>query len=144
MPKVDERLLGFAKALRKEMSPAEARLWYHLRAKRLGGVKFVRQSVRRPYIADFVARSCRLVIEVDGDTHAHSVEYDTRRTRSLEEQGYRVLRFPNAEVMSNEEGVLTAIIAALDETAPLPSAAFGGSLPLPGGEREKLGPSSAP
>ena len=65
MSRTDERLLDFAKALRKDMTPAEARLWYRLRAKRLNGIKFVRQSVRRPYIADFVARSRKLVVEIE-------------------------------------------------------------------------------
>ena len=117
------------------MTPAEARLWYHLRAKRLNGIKFVRQSVRRPNIADFVARSHKLVVEGDGDTHAFAQGYDARRTAALEREGYHVLRFTNADVMGNEEGVLLTILTAL--TAPLPSAASGGSLPLPGGERDK-------
>jgi len=69
VPKTDKRLLGYAKAMRSEMTTA-ARLWYHLRAKRLAGIKFVRQTVRAPYIADFVARSHKLLVEVDGDTHS--------------------------------------------------------------------------
>ncbi|WP_375403577.1 endonuclease domain-containing protein [uncultured Sphingomonas sp.] len=122
MPKVEERLLDFAKALRKQMTPAEARLWYHLRAKRLNGIKVVRQSVRRPYIADFVARSHKLIIEIDGDTHARSESYDVRRTVRLERDGYRVMRFTNADVMGNEDGVLTSIIAALSSSpSPRPS-----------------------
>ncbi len=121
-------LLTHAKAMRSEMTPAEARLWYHLRAKRFRGVKFVRQSVRRPYIADFVARSRKLVIEVDGDTHASAQAYDARRTAQLERLGYTVLRFTNAEVMGHEEGVLAAIAERI-LTPPLPD-------PLPKGERE--------
>ena len=135
MPRVDERLLANAKQMRTEMTPAEARLWYRLRASRLNGIKFVRQSVRRPFIADFVARSRKLVIEVDGDTHAHTAEYDAKRTAQLERLGYRVLRFTNAEVMGNVDGVMQVITEAL-HTAPLPSTGFAGSLPLPGGERE--------
>lgn len=119
MPRVDERLLHFARQLRREMTPAEARLWYHLRAKRLG-YKFVRQSVRRPYIADFLARSHKLVIEIDGDTHAHTSQYDARRTVKLERDGYRVLHFTNGEVMDNEEGVLTTILDVLaSSSSPL-------------------------
>ena len=130
MPKVDERLLNFAKALRQEMTPAEARLWYHLRAKRLDNIKFVRQSVRRPYIADFIARAHKVIIEIDGDTHADNETYDARRTAQLEREGYRVLRFTNADVLGNEEAVLTSILTMI-RTAPLPN-------PLPGGERELL------
>jgi very-short-patch-repair endonuclease len=120
VPKVDERLLAHAKQMRTEMTPAEARLWYRLRAGRQDGVKFVRQSVRRPYIADFVARSRKLVIEVDGDTHGSSVEYDARRTAQLERLGFRVLRFANVEVMQNIEWVMHNIVEAL-ATAPLPT-----------------------
>ena len=108
-----EELLTHAKAMRSEMTPAEARLWYDLRAKRLGGVKFVRQSVRRPFIPDFIARSRRLVIEVDGDTHGSTQAYDAKRTAALEAQCYRVLRFSNAEVLGNDEAVLGAIYQAL-------------------------------
>ena len=113
MPAIDKQVLRFAKELRREMTPAEARLWFYLRAKRLEGIKFVRQSVRRRYIADFLARSRKLVIEVDGDTHAGSEAYDQRRTRWLEANGYRVLRIANAEVMGNIEGVLSTILATL-------------------------------
>ena len=118
-----------------EMTPAEARLWFHLRAKRLEGIRFVRQSVRRPYIADFVARSAKLIIEIDGDTHGTSVEYDARRTAQLERLGYRVLRVTNLDVAGNVEGVMQTILENL-RAAPLPSAALGGSLPLPGGKRD--------
>ncbi|PAX07077.1 endonuclease domain-containing protein [Sphingomonas lenta] len=144
MPKIDEHLLTFAKEVRREMTPAEARLWYHLRAKRLNGVKFVRQSVRRPYIADFVARSHKLIIEIDGDTHAHSEGYDAHRTAQLERDGYRVVRFTNSDVMSNEEGVISTLLQALG-TAPLPSAALTrGSLPLLRGERDDKSNSLSP
>ena len=133
MPKVDDRLLAHAKQMRTEMTPAEARLWYRLRAGRLNGAKFVRQSVRRRYIADFVARSRKLVIEVDGDTHGSASEYDAKRTAQLERLGYQVLRFTNADIMSNVEGVMQVIIDAL-HTAPLPRRSA--ALPLPRGERE--------
>ncbi|GGA52395.1 endonuclease domain-containing protein [Sphingomonas psychrolutea] len=115
--------------MRSNPTPAEARLWYNLRAKRFEAVKFNHQVVIYPYIADFVARSRKFVIEVDGDTHSHDGAYDGRRTAWLENQGYRVIRFSNADVMGNLEGVLETISVALG-TAPLPG-------PLPEGEREK-------
>ena len=87
-----------------------------------------------PYIADFVARSRKLIVEVDGDTHDDEAK-DARRTDYLERRGYQVIQFDNADVMNNVEGVLMVILQVLDP-APLPSTAFGGSLPLPGGERE--------
>jgi len=131
VPQIPKELLEHAKDLRREMTPAEARLWYHLRAKRLNGVKFIRQNPRAGAIVDFVARSRKLIIEVDGDTHGgdEAIANDAQRTARLERQGYRVIRFNNADVMRNEEAVLAAISDAL-AAAPLPD-------PLPTGEREK-------
>ena len=129
MPQTDKQLLARAKHMRSNPTPAEARLWYNLRAKRFEAVKFSHQVVIYPYIADFVARSRKLVIELDGDSHADDGAYDARRTAWLEQQGYRVIRFTNADVMGNLDGVLETISVALG-TAPLPD-------PLPVGEREK-------
>lgn len=123
-------ILQRAKAMRSEPTGPEARLWYHLRANRLNGVKFVRQAPLGPFIVDFLARAHKLVIEVDGDTHGGDGVYDSRRTGWLEQQGYRVIRFTNADVMMSETAVLAAILGAIT-SAPLPS-------PLPAsGEREQ-------
>ncbi len=109
-----------AKQLRADLTEPERTLWNVLRANRLG-VKFQRQVVLAPYIADFAARSERLVIELDGDTHAGREAYDEARTRSLEAWGYRVLRFTNSEVMTNLEGVTRSILIELgrDPDSPL-------------------------
>ena len=96
-----------AKDLRANITPPERLLWSLLRSGRLG-VKFQRQVVLPPYIADFASRSERLVIELDGDSHAGREAYDAARTRALEERGYRVLRFTNSEVMTNPDGVVPA------------------------------------
>jgi very-short-patch-repair endonuclease len=101
-----------AKELRSRFTEPERRLWYHLRANRLE-VKFQRQVVLSPYIADFAARAERLVIELDGDSHAGREVYDAGRTRALEQRGYRVLRFTNGDVMTNLDGVLRTILIAL-------------------------------
>lgn len=136
MPKTDEILKARARAMRTEQTPAEAKLWSLLRAHRFSNVKFSRQVVVAPYILDFAARSRKIAIELDGDTHAHRLQYDAARTAYLESKGYRVIRFTNADIMGNIEGVAVIIGAALDEesravstTAPLPG-------PLPRGERE--------
>jgi very-short-patch-repair endonuclease len=117
-----------AKSMRTQATPAEAKLWSNLRGKRLAGTKFSRQVVIGPFIADFVARSRKLVIEVDGDSHGTQIEYDARRTAFLEREGYRVLRFTNSDVRDRLEGVLSSILDVL-MASPLPD-------PLPGGERE--------
>ena len=88
-----------ANELRKEPSLAEARLWSRLRNHRLHRVGFRRQHAIGPYIADFCAPGRKLVIEVDGSQHLDQLEYDAQRTAYLAEQGYRVLRFWNHEVL---------------------------------------------
>jgi very-short-patch-repair endonuclease len=110
-----------AKALRQNLTEPERRLWYHLRANRLG-VKFQRQAVPAPYIADFAARAERLVIERGGDTHGGREGYDAARTRALEQRGYRVIRFTNADVMTNLDSVLRVFSMALgsDPESPRP------------------------
>ena len=101
--------LDRAKALRRDMTDAERRLWYHLRKRRLGGVKFKRQCLIGPYIVDFVAHDAGLVIEVDGGQHVEHQAYDAERTRYLERQGYRVLRFWNDECLKQTQGVLDQV-----------------------------------
>lgn len=113
MPQTDRELLARAKQMRANPTPTEAAMWRILRAKQFENVKFARQVVIKPYIADFVARSRRLVVEIDGDTHALCEAKDTRRTAWLERQGYKVIRFTNYEVGSNLDGVACSIGAAL-------------------------------
>jgi very-short-patch-repair endonuclease len=60
-----------------------------------------------------VARSHRLIVELDGETHAGREAYDARRTAELEAQGWRVIRFANNDAMTNPEGVARAILMAL-------------------------------
>jgi very-short-patch-repair endonuclease len=117
----DPRLIEFAKAMRREMTTAERKLWYELRAKRFLSTKFRAQKVIGHYIADFSCRKPMLVIEVDGDSHAWQHDYDVVRTAYLEEQGYKVIRIWNADVMDNLDGVL-ALIAYHLESSPLPDA----------------------
>ena len=109
-----------AKELRVNLTEPERLLWNALRAGRLG-VKFQRQVVLAPYIADFASRSRRLVIELDGETHTGRQAYDAERTRALEARGYRVIRFTNDDVVTNLDGVLRAILIALgqDPDSPL-------------------------
>ena len=115
MAKRHETLRMRAKENRTNLTPPERALWEIVRSKRLGGVKFVRQPVRPPFLPDFAARSHRFIVELDGDTHGsdEAQAYDARRTALLEDQGWRVLRIPNNEVMMNPEGVARAILLAL-------------------------------
>jgi very-short-patch-repair endonuclease len=114
----DPRLIEFARSMRREMTEPEKRLWLQLRAKRFEGTKFRRQNVVGNYIADFYSRSAKLIIEVDGDSHAFSQEYDRIRENYFHKLGFGVIRFTNSDVLTNMEGVLTMIGAQL--TPPLP------------------------
>ena len=105
-----------ARRLRRDATDAERRLWYRLRARQIDDAKFVRQEPIGPYVVDFVCREQHIVIEVDGGQHATDPR-DAPRERWLRENGYRVLRFWNNDVLANTEGVLEAIAAALRETA---------------------------
>ena len=69
------------------------------------------------YIADFVSHEARLVIEVDGGQHNDSAR-DQVRDDWFEARGYRVLRYWNADVLANLEGVLSDIAAQLERRAP--------------------------
>ena len=119
----DARLTGYAKAMRKQMTEPETRIWLHVRAERFEGVKFRRQKVIGRYIADFAANEPRLVIEIDGQTHDVDDRQDAERTRYLNERGYQVIRFTNLDVMTNMEGVLIRLSEALDmaRQSPLPT-----------------------
>ena len=105
-----------ARTLRAAAPSAESLLWSRLRARRLGGFKFVRQEPIGPYFADFCCREAKLVVEVDGATHSTEAELarDAAREAFLISCGYRVLRFRNAEVYEEMDGVMETILAALE------------------------------
>ncbi|WP_245444886.1 endonuclease domain-containing protein [Pseudaminobacter soli (ex Li et al. 2025)] len=102
-----------ARSLRHGDNMAEATLWNELKAKRLGGYKFVRQMPLGPYFADFACRGRKLVVELDGSQHAES-QYDRRRDEFMRGEGYSVLRFWSVDVVKDTRGVCETILAALD------------------------------
>jgi len=119
-----------ARALRKQMTDAERRLWRHLRNRELGGWKSRRQYPVGPYIVDFICPERNMVIEVDGGQHAENVGQDIQRSAYLSKMGYRVFRFWNNEVLQETDAVLEAIFAILAGTAenspsPRPSPPLG-------------------
>ncbi|WP_234024840.1 endonuclease domain-containing protein [Tsuneonella amylolytica] len=120
-------MLPLAKRMRHEPTEAEARLWSILRGKRLGGHKFRRQEQIGDFIVDFVCFGARLIVEADGSQHAENAA-DIERAAWLENQGFRVLRFWNTDILTNTEGVGTAILAALEPPLPNPSPARGEGL----------------
>lgn len=122
-----------AKSLRRNPTEPERLLWTALRNRQLGKLKFRRQVPVGAYVADFLCLDAMLIVEVDGDTHALSQVSDDKRTTFLERAGFRVVRFANADVMANLEGVLLAIFNAA--CAPSPSQAAGLGPSLSRGER---------
>jgi adenine-specific DNA-methyltransferase len=112
------------------MTDAERALWFALRNRRLEGFKFRSQWSLGPYVADFCCLEARLVVEVDGGQHDE--KRDARRTAWLKQQGFRVVRFWNNDVLTNLDGVLEVIVAVLREQKeedphpnPLPQAGEG-------------------
>ena len=102
------------KTLRKNQTDAETLLWHRLRNRQLGGFKFRRQHALAPYIVDFVCIEKLIVVEIDGSQHALTMDADARRTKFLEQKGFRVVRFWNNEVLGNTEAVLERILALLN------------------------------
>ena len=102
-----------ARTLRQNETEAEYRLWGHLRNRLMNGHKFSRQVPLGPYVADFVCREQRLIIELDGSQHAENA-HDLVRTKWLNANGYSVLRFWNTAVLRERRAVLDTIVAALD------------------------------
>ena len=119
------------------MTPVEWLLWSRLSEWRSLGYKFRRQHPIAPYIVDFACIGGRLIIEVDGPSHDYSLAADAVRQAYLERLGWRVLRFPAAEVFRDIGAVLDAIFAVISLAPPLP-------LPAERGGRVGQASSAAP
>ncbi len=124
-----KKSLEYSKELRKNMTPAEQILWYYLRNRQLAGLKFRRQEAFDKYILDFVCFEKKLVIELDGGGHLEDKqkEHDIERDKFIEQNGYKVLRIYNNEVINNIEGVIEYILQNIETPHPNP---------LPQGARE--------
>lgn len=105
-----------AKELRKNMTPAEQKLWNVLKQNKIG-VKFRRQHPILIYIVDFYCHKHRLVIELDGEYHNKKEQRfkDEERTKALQEIGLQVLRFCNNQVLNDIETVLITIKNIIEE-----------------------------
>lgn len=110
-PKIFKR----AKELRRDMTPAEIKLWARLRAHLTADAHFRSQHAIGNYIVDFCAPRKKLIVELDGSQHLEQEEYDAERTEFLKSKGYKVLRFWNNDVMNNIDSVLNVIWDTLNE-----------------------------
>jgi very-short-patch-repair endonuclease len=100
-----------ARRLRRDQTPAERRFWTLVRTLREQGWHFRRQATIGNYVVDFACKSAGLVFEIDGDTHyvADAAQKDAVRTAYLQGRGYRVVRFTNADVVDNPDGVYLVV-----------------------------------
>ena len=105
-----------ARELRKHAPEPERRLLHALRAAH-PHLKWRHQTPVGPYYADILCHAERLIIEIDGDTHAATADQDATRTRFLQNEGYHVTRFTNADVMANLDGVTAHIAVSLGKKA---------------------------
>jgi very-short-patch-repair endonuclease len=107
--------------LRKNSTKSESILWQAVRNRKLNGKKFLRQhplqfvidGKRRFFIADFYCHERKLVVELDGRIHEQQKDYDELRTHIINSLGVEVIRFTNAEIEHNLDGVLNKIRQAL-------------------------------
>jgi very-short-patch-repair endonuclease len=109
-----------ARAMRKEPTEAEKKLWYMLRDRRFAGVKFRRQVPVGRYIADFACLRRKLIVEADGGQHFQD-NADAARGAWFAREGYTVVRYSNLDILKNPEGVfedLTTRLATLPYHVP--------------------------
>ncbi|HEY1031804.1 MAG TPA: endonuclease domain-containing protein [Flavipsychrobacter sp.] len=114
----NKQLRGLAGKLRKDMTKAEASLWkYVLRAGMMKGYTFNRQRPVLTYIADFMCKPLKLIIEIDGITHQFEDvgAKDVQRQQALQEAGYTILRFSDNDVLNDIENVKYAIADCIED-----------------------------
>ena len=102
-----------ARTLRQNMTDAERRVWQILRSHQMNGYRFRRQAPIGRYIADFVCHEARLIVEIDGGQHDRSSLREAECAGFLQNEGYRILRFWNTEVLANLDGVHEAFVEEL-------------------------------
>jgi very-short-patch-repair endonuclease len=110
-----------ARELRRDPTEAEKILWRALR-EAFSDAKFRQQVPMGPYFADFCSHGAKLIVEADGGQHDEAAAYDAQRTRFLESEGYKVLRFWNNDILQNIDGVITTIALQI----PSPPVGEGG------------------
>lgn len=110
-----------ARSLRRNLTSAETRLWWHLRKRvPLEGTSWRRQVPLGSYVVDFCCLKHKLIVEVDGASHSYDAQQarDAERDGALQRQGFRVLRFTNHTVLTDIDAVMDTVHAHLAEIAP--------------------------
>lgn len=108
----NKKLKELARHLRNNSTKAEIRLWSELlRGRKMLGYQFLRQRPALNFIADFMCKELKLIIEVDGLTHHSEKQWykDKERQKELEDYGFTALRFHDDEVMDDLDNVSRVI-----------------------------------
>ena len=110
--------ISLAKALRKNMTPWERKLWYEFL--RNYPIRFQRQKAIGNYIADFYCAKARLVVELDGGGHytTEQMQNDDLRTKELESMNLTVIRICNLDIDRNFNGVCEYIDLNVKNSLP--------------------------
>lgn len=123
----NKNLTERARENRKNPTKAESKIWNEvLRMRQFADYKFLRQKPIDNFIVDFYCSELRLVIEIDGDSHAKTVEYDAERTKVLQALGLTVVRYTNVDVIRNIQGVYVDLIEKIEKLTPLAPLDRGG------------------
>jgi very-short-patch-repair endonuclease len=111
-----------ARRLRRDMTRYERQLWQRLKNGQLG-VSFRRQHPVGPFIVDFAAPAIHLIVELDGGHHGtpDALLRDQQRDALLKDKGFHILRFWNAELYENAEGIVETIWRAVQERLSIPA-----------------------
>ena len=118
----NKNLTTLARKNRSNTTKAETRIWQEvLRMRQFAQYKFLRQKPIGGYIVDFYCSELQLVIEIDGDSHAETVEYDLERTEFLKALGLQVIRYTNDDILRNIEGVYDDLSQRIGEQQGAPS-----------------------
>ncbi len=121
----NQKLLQRARENRKNPTQAEKRMWDEILShKSFQKYKFTRQKPIDNFVVDFYCPQLRLVIEIDGESHLESKEYDQARTEVLSHYGLHVVRYANDHVLNNIESVYEDLLM---QTSPSPSLSGGES-----------------
>jgi very-short-patch-repair endonuclease len=117
LQRVSEKKLRTARALRREMTPAEKVLWEQVRDRRCGRYKFRRQQIVEGFFADFYCEKATLVVEIDGGVYENPEQHeiDRHREKVFQARGIKTVRFGNGEVLGNLSKVMNQIVMECSE-----------------------------
>ncbi len=108
----NKSLKELAQKLRNNSTKAEIRLWTELFRGKQTGYTILRQRPVLNYIADFLCKDLKLIIELDGFSHEFEQQWkkDKKRQTELEDAGFKILKFSDDEVMKDLRNVESEIM----------------------------------